>query len=1500
MTAPTVVAIGSSAGGIEALSKLFGTVDVNTDWCFVVAQHLSPEEPSQLADILGRKTTLRVVEAEDGDSLEPGTVLLGPPGLDLLVRADHVDVVAPSDERRPWPSVDHLLISAAEAFGSRSVAVVLSGTGDDGAAGVEAIEAAGGIVAIQDPESTPYDAMPRAAFATGAVDLVLPVGQIVPRLAQLLRIETPIADAFDSFGMSTADETLVDDVNAVLLATTGMDFSGYKRSTVRRQIGRRQRTVDAPSLKEYVDRLHAEPDEVTALARVLLVTVTAFFRDSDVWNGLTKHLDALVAELDGGTLRLWVAGCASGEEAYTLAMLAAEALGDVREDMSERVKIFATDLDDRALNVARRGRYSTASVEAVPERLRTRWMRQIGDEWEVVPALRESIVFARHNIAFDPPFPHIHMMSLRNTLIYFQSHLQERVLHICQFALEPNGLLLLGQSERVPRADALFTVVEHELRLYRRRVSSRSSALPMARFSSIPRVAPEPSRVETQAARPSVGMYRKLLRTLASPTLVVDEHGGLVEVIGDVSLWCSVAEGPHSGHVGELLREPYRLAIRAMLSQLRFSDPGEIVRDVGNGPEAVTVTATRMVGDGLSALVSFALPADGAERVFITTAGGDSDVLRVSAELESTQEALQATVEDLTASNEELQAMNEELQASSEELQASSEEVQASYEELEATNEELTTLNQELQVRSTELAQANNDLENIQTSLTNGLVLVDRDLRVTRYTPLAVRLFSLIPEDIGRPLPAVPTTIEVPDLDRSLRETIASNKSAIIELSSDTRDLLVQTQPYVGTGSETVGAIVVVIDVSEMAAERRRRERAMANLQVVTESVRELVWQRSVSGELTLLTSRVEGLYGLDRERVLAEPSLLLDAVHPDDRARVATATASASRQWEIAYRIIRPDGSERWIEESVSFVENPADADDSFYIGSALDVTDRHMIEQVAGENSAVLTGLFDTEVFGVLVLDDDDRILRANDRFAEMVGYRPSALVGTPMPVLLEPEPTARSAGDFPFEARSDADVGSRRLTRSDGIARQVSVEFLAVGKGDTTFGPRRIAVVHDVSRMREISAELAMHEQFDQQTGLLTRSYFRARTEEAVSENAGGVAILWVDLDGFKEVNDRLGHRSGDVVLATVARRLQTVARRHDVIGRLGGDEFAILVTRMQDLDNVDSLALRMLAAVREPVALGETLAFVSASIGIALYPQDGTTAEELLHNADTAMYSAKQHGRDRHAYFTPEMNSVADERAAMRHDIAEAVRHHDFVMYYQPVYDVATGDIAMVEALVRWQRDDEIVSADRFIDIAAETGQLRALGQLILRAVDRDMNAMADALKDKQPRVAVNLSGTELQERETVDWLLAWRPAGGFEKLLIEVTESVLLAPGGRARDSLSVLRRLGATISVDDFGIGYSNLELLDSLEPGVIKIDRSLLERAGEDARGAQILTAAVQLAHALDASVVIEGVADESLMTHVRGLGAELAQGYHLAEPMPLESLIDLIKLSS
>ncbi len=1464
-----VVGLGASAGGLEALSAALASLPVDVPFAIVVAQHMSEMPGSPLVELLAAASDLKVISAEEGSPLEPGVVLVCPAGEDITVGRQQVNLAQRHGGAGPHPSIDALFASMAQTHPENAVGFVLSGTGSDGTEGLRTLRLRGGLALVQAPESAKFPAMPQSALSAGNADLVIMPEELGATLGRIggpgVVAETP------------AGEAVTDDIAGIvseMRRITGVDFSEYKGGTLQRQVGRRMALVGAADFKAYSRILLSDPREPEALQAALLVTVTSFYRDPESWASLADHLAEPIRRAEPGSeFRIWVPGCATGEEAYTVAMVVARLLGDPA-DLAARVKVFATDLSEEALDVARRGRYTEQAVSAIPpERLDRYWVRTPAGR-QASSVLRDAIVFAKHNIATHPPFPRLDLISLRNTLIYFQTPLQRRVLRLCHYALVPGGLLFLGNAERVSDTATMFGVVDAPHRIYERSPGPSSEAMPVV---SIP--VPRP-RVETTAE----SVREALLDRYVPPSLVIDDNNDVVEVHGDVSAWCWVAPGAPSAQLTALLREEMRGPVKGLLLRLRHGDVDE-VRSAVDAPDGqIMMTASVLPGGHHPHLAVVAFEPVAATVPAPVPSEPLSEVEVVSRELELTQTALQATVEDLSASNEELRALNEELQASSEEAQSANE-------ELGAANEELSTLNEELQVRSATLTAAKRDLENIQASVSSGLIIVDRDLRVTRFTHPAVRLFALIDEDLGRELTTIQTTATIPDLSAILRNAVSGQRSAMVSVTGPERDSMLQVQPYLAEDGRVLGAVVVVTDVTELAAAQRGVAESLRRFNAVTDALHEVVWQADLEGNLSFLSLGIENLFGLSRDRVLADPALFFAAVHPDDRERVVVARSSASKDWRIRYRVRRPDDTVRWVQESSTLVpespEGPA-----FIVGSIFDISDRIMAEESAKSQYATLQAFFRSTDVGLLLIDGEERIVRANPGFVRMSGFSASALSGVPVRSICDlggdpnhPDP------QWPV----NPGVRRGRLTAHDGSVHLVNVDVQAVSGSARSGGGSSIVTVYDLTQLLETTGGLAEQVRFDQQTGLYSRAHFVSRVGEEIARakrTGTSVGLLWVDLDGFKEVNDTYGHRAGDAALVEVAMRLSHATRVQDPVGRLGGDEFGVIVTEIAQPDALDLLTDRVLNLLREPIATADGVVFVTGSVGIAFAPEDGDSAEALLHNADTAMYVAKSLGGDARSYFQDSMNRAAHDRATLIEELGVAVREGGFLMHYQPVVEVGTGRLVMVEALLRWKRDDGMLTADEFLDKAEAAGQLRALGRIGRGMVQSDLLEFEEVAQLADVPLSVNLHVTELDEKELTASLLHWDPPGGLSRIMIEVTEQALLPGAGHPLEALTLLQRLGARICIDDFGTGYSNTVMLARLRPAIVKIDQSLLESAGSGGSGEQLLAAMIQTAHALNAQVVAEGVEQQAQHELISRLGVDLAQGHFYARPMGLPDL--------
>ncbi|MEB3351790.1 MAG: chemotaxis protein CheB, partial [Cyanobacteriota bacterium] len=867
-----LVAIGASAGGLEALRTLVQGLRPDLPLAVVVAQHLAPDHPSRLAALLQPLCPLPVAEAADGEVLQPGRLLVVPPGHDAVVTTRQLRLVPPLAPRGSVPSLDRLLASLAEGWGERAVAVLLSGHGSDGAQGLRQVRAAGGLTLAQTPASAACPALPAAAIRQGGAELVLEPAAIAAAIQACAAAQRPQAS-----GVQPEPSPAM--VSALVLQHTGLDVSGYKSSTLRRQVARRQALSSCSCGADYEALLAASPEEARILASNLMVSVTRFFRDPEVFEGLAEQLRARLAGCQERRLRVWVPGCATGEEAYTLAMVISAAL-DHPADLSQHLRLFATDIDDTGLAITRAGLYPATAAETIPPELGERFTTVVDQQLQMHKSLRACLVVARHNLLVDPPFPGLDLVSCRNTLIYFTAPLQAQVVDRFRFALLPGGLLLLGLSESLGTRMEGFTAVQGVPRLYTHLAESRDAGRPPAtlRRGGAPllspwRPAPLPAPPGDAAPALPAALGGAVLAAVCGPALLLDDSQELLTVIGDGGRYCRLPEGRPSLTGVALLRPELQVAARALLLLVRTDGAPVLSEPLQLDGEGVVQLEARplAVADRRFSLLRFlSQPPPGALEAETEPAVRPHDpafsraVAHLEQQLLASQEHLRRSLEELEQANEELEASSEELQASSEELQSSNEELEASNEELQATNDELVSLNQQLRSRSEELEQLNNELENIQRSLSQGMVIVDARLRVTRFSPLAVRLFGLVDDDIGRPLLAAPTTMPLPELGDALREVV-DGIAARRNLEADNGEIayLVQVLPYQELGGRQRGAILTLTDVSEPVGLRRVAENALHDFTTITDGLEQVVWKRdAATGRLLYISQPVQDLTG--------------------------------------------------------------------------------------------------------------------------------------------------------------------------------------------------------------------------------------------------------------------------------------------------------------------------------------------------------------------------------------------------------------------------------------------------------------------------------------------------------------------------------------------------------------------------------------------------------------------------------------------------------------
>ncbi|MEQ1655965.1 MAG: chemotaxis protein CheB, partial [Nitrospira sp.] len=760
-----IVGVGASAGGLEAMEEFFRHMPPGSGMAFVVVSHQHAGHVSLLPSLLGKCTAMPVAEATDGMQVQPDRVYLAPGGTNMAVLHGTLHCMeSPSQERVPLP-IDYFFRSLAEDQKQRAVGIVLSGTGSDGTVGLRTIKAESGLTIAQDPQSAKYQGMPRSAIDAGVADVVQPVEKMAESLRAYARSRSAPATPLPA---GEASQTL-HKIFILLRDRTGNDFWQYKETTIYRRIERRMNVHQIEDLTHYLRFLQANPHELDALFQELLIGVTSFFRDPQAFEVLLqKGLPSLVeGKQDGATLRVWVAGCSTGEEAYSLAILIREYL--TLQKLRLAVQVFASDLDSRAIEIARAGIYPIGIAGDIsPERLQ-RFFTKEDSNYRVKKEIRDLVVFAQHNILTDAPFTKLDLVSCRNLLIYLEAKAQQKILPLFHYALKPKGILLLGSSETIGGFDNLFVPIDRKWKLFRR--TAEPSTLPhLDRFHRESMKAANETRTDSAVPlglpRPSIPdlIHQVLVARYAPASVVVNGRGEVVYIHGRTGTYLEPAPGPPTHHLVEMAREGLQHDLASALHQAASREDEVVHRDVqvksDRGLIAVTVRVKRISEpealQGLF-LVTFDTvreekPAAGkgaAARSSAPLKKGESGLMR---ELEFTKQRLQRTVEELQTSNEELKSTNEELQSTNEELQSTNEELETAKEELQSLNEELLTVNAELQGKLDALAEANDDLQNLLNSTEVATIFLDNELCIKRFTSEAKRVSNLIASDAGRPL----------------------------------------------------------------------------------------------------------------------------------------------------------------------------------------------------------------------------------------------------------------------------------------------------------------------------------------------------------------------------------------------------------------------------------------------------------------------------------------------------------------------------------------------------------------------------------------------------------------------------------------------------------------------------------------------------------------------------------------------------------------------------
>ena len=1653
-----VVGIGASAGGLRALQEFFENMPADSGAAFVVIQHLSPDFKSLMKELLERRTRMAVHRVTEGMELEPNSVYLIPPKNNLVVKnrqlhlINREDLITRADNpffRLNFP-IDLFFHSLAADCGERAIGVVLSGTGSDGSQGLEAIDKAGGIVLVQSPSTAEFDGMPQSAIATGSVDQVLSPPELAETIYEITHASTAY-DQSDEHPENQIEPSKLRQIASILTKSEDIDFSYYKASTLSRRIYRRCSMAGFNHLTDYIYHLQQSSEEQKLLRDDLLIGVTSFFRDPQAWNYLeTNVLPRLVEQAEaGGEIRIWVTACSTGEEAYSMAILLDEAIQKGEKQL--KAKIFATDIDSAALEKASAGIYPENIADRIsPERLE-RYFKFQERSFQVARRLREMLIFAPHNLLKNAGFSKMNLVSCRNVLIYMQNQLQQQVLRMLHFSLAPKGILFLGAAETLGDLEEEFEPLEGKWKIFEKRREVRLSLIPRdaalisRKHSSSLKIDPNKPRLDPMLAL----AFESFLKERRATCALVNRENHLLHLFGDEAKLIQVPQGRVNWEITTMVPKALQLPLNTALHRARREGEPVLYTGIklGKGDEVRSIDlkvtyyeAERLATDFLMVVLEEEVKSPSAHSAqrFELDVEAEQRILELEYELQQTRENLQATIEELETTNEEQQATNEELLASNEELQSTNE-------ELHSVNEELYTVNAEYQSKIQELTELNNDMDNLLRSTGIGVVFLDSNLKVRKFTPAATAAFNLVETDIGRPLAHLSHNLECPNLDcpnlvTLLRKAMETQQpiEQEVKIVKTGDHLLMRVNSYRNEENQFDGLVLTLIGINHLKKVQQELERQRAELEYLYETIpvgltlldkdlkylkiNDLLAQingipaeehigktlgevlpelaerlepiyrrvfdtgepihnveihgttpaapnverdwiasyysvelggRRVIGtvvndvtefkrtqhalkesqerlDLALLSTgigtwswdpekdciiwdkHIHKLYGVQPDQLPLTYQGWLQRVHPEDREKVEKKIIAAleeDRPYEVEFRILCPDGSIRFLAARAK-VERDRQGRPSRMIGTNIDMTESERAKAALQFSEERLRQIIDLLPYPIFAKDADGRFILANQATADICGTSVEQLLDK---LHTEVDLNRDWVEQKLAQDRQVIETGKRLVLPEEIVTnaagdQQVFQTIKTPMQVSEYDKPAVLSIAVDITERKQAEEALRKRAFYDPLTGLPNRDLFIERLKHAMKrssrQHSAMFAVLFLDLDSFKEINDSMGHLVGDQLLRSVAQRLQTCVRPGDTVSRLGGDEFAILLEAIADEQNALTVAARIHKEKSTPFEIEGKRVFTSTSIGIALYVPElsqGESVSTLLENADMAMYRAKELGSGQTQVFTPGMRSQAEVVMGMKTELREALEREEFELYYQPIIRLQTGRLTGLETLVRWNHPDRgLVNPAEFLPIAERSQMLQTLERWILEHACLQFQEWLSELGDRgELTLSVNVSAQNLGDQSFVAYVRNLLQKTGLppERLLIELTENSLVENAGLTGKILAALQSIGVRIALDDFGTGYSSLSHLHRFPLDIIKIDRSFVKQVENNQRLAQIVRSITYMGQQLGLSITAEGIETKEQLQFLRELGCTFAQGFLFAKPLPGSATADLLR---
>lgn len=1495
---PLVVGIAASAGGLDALKQLLKQLDATAALSIVIAQHLSPDHESMLTKLLSRETKLKVLNATDGAPIEVGTAYVIPPGHNASIQNHQVRLTVTEQHGVPKPSANELFVSLAEAYTTRAVGVVLSGTGSDGAQGCRVIKAYEGFTFAQDPSEAKYDGMPRSAIETACVDKVLTVKDIARQLVRLATQTDLPAEESERSGKNEALAGILD----MLSKETGVDFTEYKENTLQRRVQRRMVATDTSSWIEYETFVREHPAELQHLYQDLLISVTAFFRDGGAFEKLGQTLKNIVEhKRPGDEIRIWVAGCATGEEAYSIAMLLHETLGTDIYDYN--VQIFATDIDIPALTIARRGRYESVSVKDLSKERLEKYFTPASDGCQVKKHIREMVTFARQNLVGDPAFLRLDLVSCRNVLIYMKAELQKQIQATFHYALRPGGYLFLGKSESLPGSE-LFEASSTDSRvlirndavgneIYRRyKLSNRS-------MQTRPPIAEENAGNTYETLGDKVN--RAISRHVMKNAFVVDEAMDIKFIYGDLREITKIGKGKASLNLQNIVHGNLQLELKSLLFKARKDGSVQKSRPIAHEGHLFYFEVIPLSEQGEQEflyLVRYDITTIKGDITPIPVDKSDDQVEKLQLELTGMREHLQTVIEELETSNEELQAVNEELQSANEELQSTNEELETSNEELQSTNQELTTVNEEIQVKASEIEALHADLSNLQRSLPHPLLALDADLKVLHFNPAATEIFAFDDDSAGRPVDQLEPKLDLPNLKLLIERAFKSQRAAFVQIKGNERSFELSVNSYRDENGELSGVILLFWDNTELLRIYDSLQQALRDNSLQARAMEAadqgiiIVDAQSEDMPIMYVNRAFTEMTGYEREEALGRNCRFLQGPDTDPRTvdaiRSCIEAQGASKELILNYK---KDGTPFWNRLSVSPVASEGKL--THYLGIQSDVSDMVYRQK----QMALAEAVFNNTHEKIAVFDDKKQLVFLNRAFSDsLMPASDSELFD--IESFFRPTDKDLSLDTIWQMAERDGKWRGELLFVNAGA---IEPHYVSVSPlyDDLDRSVRWVFVCNDIAELKVREEELHEMAMFDELTGLPNRLHLNDHlTDTVLRHTRAGTrfALLFLDIDKFKRINDSLGHAVGDSILKHFAETLHSLIRDCDFFARISGDEFVVIMDELDEMECAQAFATRIFESLKSPIEIAGEKLFISSSIGIAIFPEDGERQDILLRNADIAMYRAKQTGRAKFSFVDPKRSDEMLEQLRVEYELKTTLQQgidNGLHLVFQPYFrNGGAGQLLGVEALIRWNHPELGALGPVPILKAAEIAHLqeRLDCWVLSRAIEqREAWIKADA-RMKNLQISINIHPKNLCKLHDPQYAMhkILDETNNLDWLTLEVTEEALLVRTEELDESLAYLATKSVKLAIDDFGAGYSNFSYLTEIGyVSKVKLDGKLFREVEHNADKQEKMSALIQMLKSMGFETVAEGIETEEAHRILNKMACSTLQGFYLSRPV-------------